>query len=874
MSAPPEKGNTAPHKRNFSSGNNSNSGTNNILTDNNQHDKSHIHPNVSYESLARKMSKKTNRYIMSSLPSYPLLDTFSLLCILVIFPHWLSAIIMILYVFLGHPDFLEIILAIFLKHRLNRNSPTHLAPRAQRAKTFSFLQLVIYLVFDASIMAMMFLFTPYTVPYIILLAKSFLASNLISLRNRYILDAFISCSLLILLESTSLYIIRHFEIFRGDSLLSLTSDYSSAEILYPLYYSSPASVTKTLIYYLSFNRFGQNSAFMFRMEYAVQFLHSTFSLYIILHNLNPIFRKVQLVDKLICLIQDYIISAPNDDIDLSYSTNEKSHLFQSSSMSKGQNVFIIPKEISCAPLPTLRSHIMTVDESEDENARTLDEVINSKLKQDIDEGIQSDAVYGVNVGDNIENRESNTETGIPMHFPEDHQVLNLNDVSSPGYVVAQNFENFCRMIWSSTSNLLYISRTPSLKVNDFTTNSTNNATNSVGINKKTLSHKRSFGKLKNNTNIPPSSNVEKRVKVNLLKYQQPLWTFFNAMRAMFSRYDIYSGDYYSQNAMVTTGNGAEDYARSINSSSQCFIWFTGETTLVFELHNISLEQLLIKVNGIIWEHVSSCAFFGREMIIINGLSPLSQYDIDFVKITLKGELVHLTTTTVSTVFQNKIVTESTSSSPLSTLQRSVVTTQEAIEREKARLKKLKSDWKKKAAQLKADIENLNSRNKPSDESRNYKKLDSLRQAITKSDTEAALLSKEGERVRLLQTELEENFMEAKRHHEVVLRLYNKAQNDAKVEVSKIESKISASRAEKNQLLIKKEKIISKKLRIHHDVELLNNELESLRKTEIALRVERRKIRSIQREEKYNLLVKDIETVLNSLKMKALNDFGV
>lgn len=262
------------------------------------------------------------------------------------------------------------------------------------------------------------------------------------------------------------------------------------------------------------------------------------------------------------------------------------------------------------------------------------------------------------------------------------------------------------------------------------------------------------------------------------------------------------------------------------------------------------------------------------MIIINGLSPLSQYDIDFVKITLKGELVHLTTTTVSTVFQNKIVTESTSSSPLSTLQRSVVTTQEAIEREKARLKKLKSDWKKKAAQLKADIENLNSRNKPSDESRNYKKLDSLRQAITKSDTEAALLSKEGERVRLLQTELEENFMEAKRHHEVVLRLYNKAQNDAKVEVSKIESKISASRAEKNQLLIKKEKIISKKLRIHHDVELLNNELESLRKTEIALRVERRKIRSIQREEKYNLLVKDIETILNSLKMKALNDFGV
>lgn len=365
---------------------------------------------------------------------------------------------------------------------------------------------------------------------------------------------------------------------------------------------------------------------------------------------------------------------------------------------------------------------------------------------------------------------------------------------------------------------------------------------------------------------------EKKAKMSQLKYQQRLWLFLNAARTMFSRQDYYSGDYYSQNAVVTTGYGMDDYARNANSSSQCFIWFTGETTLAFELHNISLEQLLIKVNGIIWEHVSSCAFFGRELVIINGLSPLSQYDIDFVKITLNGELIHLTTTTVSTVFQNKTVTESNVSSPLATLQRSVVTTQEAIEREKARLKKMKTDWRKKSSQIKSEIENLNNRSNFSDESRNYKKLDSLRQIVAKSDIEVTSLSKKSEETRLLQTEIEEKYLDAKRLYETELRSFNKFENDNKNSIMALEKGIKSLLSEKNQLLVKKEKVISKKLRIHHEVELLTNELKSLKKTEIALRVERRKFRSIQRDEKYKLLINDIKKIERQLRGKTFNTF--
>lgn len=826
---------------------------------------------------------------MVSLPSYPLLDTFSFLCILMIFPHWLSTITLILYVFLGNPEFLDSILSFVLKHRLNRTSSS--SPKASSLSLVGRLPLIsfiLYLVLDAIFMLFIFYFFPALVPYIIMLSKSLIASNLTSLKSRYILDAFASCILLLTLDHTILYTIKHFEIFRGDSLLSLTSTLSTTDFLYPLYYRPSTSVTKTLLFHLTFHKIRENSLLMFQMEYALQFLHASLSLYIIMHNFNPILRRSPLINKAYTYVESFSLQ---DSAEQQESLNQPSDFFASNvafspnlstynsvGKPKFQNVFHIPKEISSSNLPTLDSDRIIVDDSDKQadSFRKDDEI--------------SDDTHSINTDTNDDSTES-SKNKIPMWFPEDHQVVNMNDVSSPSFVVAQNFENYRKMIWSSSAHLLSssllqdssLSSTPGSGFiqTPSSPNLSNALSSSSNLNPNSLKYKNSsfhLGHLVNNPSkkisLKSKSSIpsERKAKINHLKYQQPLWLFLNAARTMFSRQDYYSGDYYSQNAVVTTGYGMDDYARNANSSSQCFIWFTGETTLAFELHNISLEQLLIKVNGIIWEHVSSCAFFGRELVIINGLSPLSQYDIDFVKITLDGELIHLTTTTVATVFQNKTVTESNISSPLTTLQRSVVTTQEAIEREKARLKKMKTDWRKKSSQIKSEIENLNNRSNFSDESRNYKKLDSLRQIVAKSDIEVTNLSKKSEETRLLQTEVEEKYLDAKRLYETELRSFNKFENDSKNSIMALEKNIKSLLSEKNQLLMKKEKVISKKLRIHHEVELLTNELKSLKKTEIALRVERRKFRSIQREEKYKLLINDIKKIERQLRGKTLNAF--
>ena len=832
---------------------------------------------------------------MSSLPSYPFFDTFSFLCILMVLPHWLSSIALILYVFLGYPDFLESVLSLFLKHKFNRNHTTanlgyaSLSHQSTTQSSFSLAMFLTQLIFDMVLIYLLYQAMPTAVPYAILLGKAFMASNLTSLRSRYILDAFLASSLLVILEYFMLFAITHFEIFRGDSLISLTSLFSPVDSEYPPYYRTDSSFSKLLLFHLSFHKIPQNSEFMYNLERAIKFAHSTLSLYIIMHNINPILRRFTLIDRVYSFLEMYISPDQSYEIDGATKITTSSQNMEPSSSSsntiptdpnpffqnnsnrpKSRNVFQIPKEISRSSLPTLSAK---KDLYDDFGISTVEDNENSD-DTDKEEG-DTTTTEKINGSDR-------SDESIPMFFPEDHQILNMNDVSSSSYVVAENFETLCRMIWSqnpysskpSTVSCLTQS-SPQMDTSNSSvptapppssSSSSKHKSNGFHINHVNNNISR---KLPNKLKSTPS---EKRSRISSLRMQQPLWTLLNAARTMFSRLDYYSGDYYSQNAIVTTGNGMNDYARNNGSSSQCFIWFTGETTLAFELHNISLEQLLIKVNGIIWEHVSSCAFFGREMIIINGLSPLSQYDIDFVKITLNGELIHLTTTTVSTIFENKTVTESTTSSPLATLQRSVVTTQEAIEREKARLKKLKSDWRKKSSQMKTDIENLNNRNNPSDESRNYKKLDSLRQTVVKSEKEIATLSKKAEEVRLLQTEVEEKHLDVKRLHETELRYYKQCREDYESSIAKNEEHIKSLRNEKAQLLSKKEKTATKKLRVHNEVELLNAELESMKKTEIALRIESRKFRSIQREEKYKLLVRDIQNFEKQLRSKSLGAY--
>ncbi|GME92938.1 unnamed protein product [Ambrosiozyma monospora] len=227
-----------------------------------------------------------------------------------------------------------------------------------------------------------------------------------------------------------------------------------------------------------------------------------------------------------------------------------------------------------------------------------DEESDPKLQLDNDNDNDNSNVSG--------GHESDVPT-TPATFPVDHQILNMNDISSPSLVVAQNFENYCRVVLlpsfsAITSSSFYNSNNNNSNSN----NSTSTSNSSTSLN-SLLSPFR--------YRLSPYS--EKKLKDFSNRAQQPIWSFLNAARTMFSRLDLYSGDYYQHNALVTTGG--DKYGRNLMDTVQCFVYYIGETDIVFLLQNIYYSDLMIKVNGIIWEQLSFVHQFQEELIIVNGI---------------------------------------------------------------------------------------------------------------------------------------------------------------------------------------------------------------------------------------------------------------
>ncbi|GME73449.1 unnamed protein product [[Candida] boidinii] len=220
------------------------------------------------------------------------------------------------------------------------------------------------------------------------------------------------------------------------------------------------------------------------------------------------------------------------------------------------------------------------------------------------------------------------------------------------------------------------------------------------------------------------------------------------------------------------------------------------------------------------------------------------------------------------------LTQSKPSSPLLTLQESLVTTNEAIVRERGKLKKLKNDWRKRSSTLKTEIDLLNKRTTIGDESRNYKKVSSLRQAVSKSEEENSKIELDLQELYNKETEFDEKYLDEKRKYEKELRILTSFENEYNKKMDEFLNKIKSVENDKNQLLLKKEKLINKKSKILNDIERIKKEINELKSNEIKFRENNREIRSNTRTQKFKVLSTDINRIEKELTneyKKMLND---
>lgn len=367
-----------------------------------------------------------------------------------------------------------------------------------------------------------------------------------------------------------------------------------------------------------------------------------------------------------------------------------------------------------------------------------------------------------------------------------------------------------------------------------------------------------------------------------IKSTQPLWALISTAKAMSLRKDIYSGeveinkndkslilsDYVNKYDEYKFANFEEDSNNYYNKKILIFINYIGETLISFQMKNYDQGLIIIRVNGVIWYQVSRGEYNNEQYFIVGGLTPSSQYDIQFIiededhlgnmKKYLIDDLI------VSTTGSNGVAKTNTSKvlSPLITLQESLITTNDNLNKEKVKLKKTRKEISKKISSYKQDIETLKSKisNSDKNDEKNYKKVMSLRISVKQVEEDFGKIEKETSEIESKENEIGEIFLIEKRKFETNLRNFTNFKNQFNDKLSVKRQILLDLNSDIDFSNSKKEKLINKLAKLSNEMTNIDKELDDLINSELSKKSNLRTKRKEKRELLLNEFKKEIDKI--------------
>ncbi|KAH3676368.1 hypothetical protein WICMUC_001999 [Wickerhamomyces mucosus] len=374
---------------------------------------------------------------------------------------------------------------------------------------------------------------------------------------------------------------------------------------------------------------------------------------------------------------------------------------------------------------------------------------------------------------------------------------------------------------------------------------------------------------------------------NSAKASQPLWSLIGTVKAMNLRKDIYSGETnldYNQreDALILSENF--NYIK-LNESDErrigtVFLRYIGETLVAVQLSknfkfNNSNSSIIIKVNGIIWYQVSRSLINDHEEIfIISGLTPLSHYDIQFI-LNVKNEqnylIDELIIGTIDSDGKNCEIHNSNSeknnpeilSSPLVTLQESLITTNENLNKEKFKLKKTRKEIGKKLNSIKSDIELFKKRinNNDKNDEKNWKKILILRNNVKSLEGDIHKIDLEYNELESKELEINEIYLVEKRKFDSSLRNFQNFKNQFTSKIEEKQEVLKKLNSEIESLQAKDLKTSSKLSKLISDNEKNTEEIDEILKNDQDQRLKLR----FNRNEKRKFLLNEFKKEISNLQ---------
>lgn len=435
-----------------------------------------------------------------------------------------------------------------------------------------------------------------------------------------------------------------------------------------------------------------------------------------------------------------------------------------------------------------------------------------------------------------------TNSVTKQQFPEitefmvDENVANslLVQLSSdkPMSVAAKNFETFCVTPFTNkVSNLLHAK-------------SASKITNLID-----------HGHLAKKTPSLSSTTIVDRNLVNTITIQ-PFWSLLAAAKIMLKNPKLFAG-----NPTKTKNNGS-------SFTSSCFssvlllklaTTYIDHKSVVLKVLDVpAFEELVsrrasvqVRINGVDWSFVEPRSVdvqSGTPEIFINiyGLTPLFQYEIDFYEQENNGHetlLGHVLVNTVSSSPQ-AVLNVSPEISSVSTLKGSLMSTIDNLNEMKTRSKKIKKEENRKNAELKKDIDNLKSKifkysSKQASDSRVSGKLKGLQHSVIQLEHEIEELKEKVKDTNSSQEQVESSYKddESKLLKDIQELEAFTAQYD--MAISKQRASLKTDEFEEQQLFAKNRKLVSKKQAREEELTRLYHELRALKKNGLIGKINRK-----------------------------------
>ncbi len=419
------------------------------------------------------------------------------------------------------------------------------------------------------------------------------------------------------------------------------------------------------------------------------------------------------------------------------------------------------------------------------------------------------------------------------------------------------------------------------------------------------------------------SVIERKKKSSKQFQSQPIWSILGALIAA-----LESESTLESNSKKVIGyNSSLNYDEALanidtdtdantntNNNEDCFVCYLGESSVGFEL-SIKCPKIMeiqVCVNGIIWpktqvtltnsfhqnededlnvnendnenEDKSNNDTSNRngndtgnetdneinndnEYIIVGGLAPLTQYDIEIVQISpaqnlqnrkIIGSCSVTTTPPKSSSSLNSLQIPPTFLSPQckgkssgeSTLRSALEIAKSSIVEAKQNLKKIRNKDSKSLNKLKSEITTLRSNigNSNSNDERSWRKILSLRGQVKaiqeahdsiKNDLEALIIKEES---------IKDEHLKCKREWEPMERKLNKLEDEFRILKESNDKNISNLENDKdNVYTVKLNKLIKKSEKLNDEVKKMNNELITSKNSFIYERATERNKRKIRRD---------------------------